>query len=277
MKINKVTLGSTGITVVQNGFGALPIQRDSKEEAVHLLRKAYEGGMRFFDTARAYSDSEEKLGEAFGDMGIREKIYIATKTGATDPELFWEHLHTSLKLLKTDYIDIYQLHMAARCYRPGDGTGMYEALLEAKEQIVKEQRVELKNAGTDTAVFSKNPNKKFDYILISSPDLTVGSKYDLYIGGYKTTPAEITLSEAITNVKDIVSNVPATTTEIDPMDINGDGMVDISDAVLLARFVAEDAEANISREGVERADTNGDGKRNGDDVITILRRIAHLD
>ena len=134
MKINKVTLGSTGITVVQNGFGALPIQRDSKEEAVHLLRKAYEGGMRFFDTARAYSDSEEKLGEAFGDMGIREKIYIATKTGATDPELFWEHLHTSLKLLKTDYIDIYQLHMAARCYRPGDGTGMYEALLEAKEQ-----------------------------------------------------------------------------------------------------------------------------------------------
>ena len=134
MKIRSITLGDTGITVVQNGFGALPIQRDSKEEAVHLLRRAYEGGMRFFDTARAYSDSEEKLGEAFGPLGIREKIYIATKTGATTPEVFWEHLHTSLKLLQTDYIDIYQLHMASRCYRPGDGTGMYEALLEAKEQ-----------------------------------------------------------------------------------------------------------------------------------------------
>ena len=65
MKI--VTLGRTGISVPQNGFGALPIQRVSKDEAVRILRKAYEGGIRFFDTARAYSDSEEKLGEAFGN------------------------------------------------------------------------------------------------------------------------------------------------------------------------------------------------------------------
>ncbi|MBO4477760.1 MAG: aldo/keto reductase [Lachnospiraceae bacterium] len=134
MKARTVTLGSTGITVVQNGFGALPIQRDNMDEAVRILRRAYEGGMRFFDTARAYSDSEEKLGEAFGDMGIRENIIIATKTGAKTPEVFWEHLHTSLRNLRTDYIDIYQLHMAQQCYRPGDGTGMYEALCEAKEK-----------------------------------------------------------------------------------------------------------------------------------------------
>lgn len=63
-----VTLGSTGITVPKNGFGALPIQRVTKEEAAALLRRAYEGGIRFFDTARSYSDSEEKVGAAFAGM-----------------------------------------------------------------------------------------------------------------------------------------------------------------------------------------------------------------
>lgn len=56
-----VTLGNTGITVNRNGFGALPIQRISVEEAGKLLRKAYDNGIRFFDTARAYSDSEYKI------------------------------------------------------------------------------------------------------------------------------------------------------------------------------------------------------------------------
>ena len=130
--MKNITLGSTGITVPQNAFGALPIQRDSVEVAVGLLRRAYEGGMRYFDTARAYSDSEEKLGIAF--EGMREKIYIATKTQAKNVESFWKDLETSLKLLRTDYIDIYQLHMAPQCYRPGDGTGMYECLVKAKEQ-----------------------------------------------------------------------------------------------------------------------------------------------
>ncbi|MBP5494437.1 MAG: aldo/keto reductase, partial [Lachnospiraceae bacterium] len=94
--------------------------------------KAYEGGMTFFDTARAYSDSEEKLGEAFD--GMRDKIYIASKTQAKTPEVFWQHLETTLKNLRTDYLDIYQLHCASQCYKPGDGTGMYEAMLEAKKQ-----------------------------------------------------------------------------------------------------------------------------------------------
>ena len=130
--MREIVLGSTGICVPQNAFGALPIQRDSVEIAVHLLRKAYQGGMRFFDTARSYSDSEKKVGLAF--EGMREKVYIATKTMAKTPEQFWEHLHTSLALLKTDYIDIYQFHCADRCYRPGDGTGMYECMQKAKEQ-----------------------------------------------------------------------------------------------------------------------------------------------
>lgn len=130
--MREITLGSTGIKVPQNAFGALPIQRDTTEVAVGLLRRAYEGGMRFFDTARAYSDSEEKVGIAFA--GMREKVYIATKTMAKTPEQFWEQLETSLKLLQTDYIDVYQFHCVEQCYKPGDGTGMYECMLEAKAQ-----------------------------------------------------------------------------------------------------------------------------------------------
>ncbi|MBQ9005886.1 MAG: aldo/keto reductase [Atopobiaceae bacterium] len=131
--MNTVTLGSTGITVAQNAFGALPIQRTPTNEAVRILRRAYEGGMRYFDTARAYTDSEEKLGRAFGDGWLdRGGIYIATKTQAKTPEKFWEDLNTSLAKLKTDYIDIYQFHMAGQVWAPNDGTGMYEAMLEAK-------------------------------------------------------------------------------------------------------------------------------------------------
>ena len=128
----KVTLGRTGITVEKNSFGALPIQRISAPEAVKLLRKAYDNGVTYYDTARWYTDSEEKLGEAFG--GMREKIYIATKTGSSTAEGFWKDLETSLHNLRTDYIDIYQFHNPAFCPKPGDGTGLYEAMLEAKKK-----------------------------------------------------------------------------------------------------------------------------------------------
>lgn len=127
-----VTLGKTGITVNRNGFGALPIQRVSVEEAGHLLRKAFENGINFFDTARSYSDSEYKIGLALSD--VREQLVIATKTPSTTVEGFWKDLETSLSLLKTDYIDIYQFHNPAFCPKPGDGTGLYEAMLEAKAQ-----------------------------------------------------------------------------------------------------------------------------------------------
>ena len=128
--MDTVTLGKTGITVNKNGFGALPIQRISKEDAAYLLKKAYNAGITFFDTARMYSDSEEKVGYAF--EGMRDKIFIATKTAATTAEAFWSDLETSLKLLKTDYIDIYQYHNPSFCPKPGDGSGLYEAALEAK-------------------------------------------------------------------------------------------------------------------------------------------------
>ncbi len=125
-------LGKTELIVTKNGFGALPVQRVDKDGAIKLLRRAYEGGINYFDTARMYTDSEEKIGLALSD--VRDKIIISTKTMATDVAGFWKDLQTSLELLKTDYIDIYQFHNISFCPKPGDGSGLYEAMLEAKAQ-----------------------------------------------------------------------------------------------------------------------------------------------
>ena len=129
----KIAIGNTGLFAEDTGFGALPIQRISKAEAVRLLRMAFDGGITYYDTARAYTDSEEKLGEAF-PAGDREKIIIATKVWHFTEEGFWDDLHTSLKMLRTDYIDIYQFHNPSFCPKPEDGSGLYEAMLKAKEQ-----------------------------------------------------------------------------------------------------------------------------------------------
>lgn len=127
-----IRLGRTGLNVSKNGFGALPVQRVGMEEACRILRRAFEGGINYFDTARFYTDSEEKIGMALSD--VRDRIIISTKTMATTVEGFWQDLHTSLSLMKTDYVDIYQFHNPAFCPKPGDGTGLYEAMLEAKEK-----------------------------------------------------------------------------------------------------------------------------------------------
>lgn len=128
-----VTLGNTGIIANKNGFGALPIQRVSFEEAADIIHLAYDNGVNFYDTARSYSDSESKLGEAFKGVP-RDSYYIATKTPATTGEQVMKDLETSLNELRTDYIDIYQLHCAQKCYRPGEEDGVYDALLRAKQQ-----------------------------------------------------------------------------------------------------------------------------------------------
>ena len=130
MTKNQVRLGKTEIIADKNGFGALPIQRISDEEAGHLLRKAYEHGVNFFDTARFYTDSEHKIGLALGD--VRDKIYIASKTMALTGDKLREELEYSLGQLQTDYIDLYQLHNTPFCPKPGGEDGLYDALLEAK-------------------------------------------------------------------------------------------------------------------------------------------------
>jgi aryl-alcohol dehydrogenase-like predicted oxidoreductase len=130
--MKQVTLGKTGIRVPKNGFGALPIQRIGRDEATALLRKAYDGGIRFFDTARVYTDSEEKIGRALGE--VRGEVFIASKTMALKAEDFWKQLEATLGALRSDYLDLYQFHNPPFCPKPGDGTGLYEAMLEAKSK-----------------------------------------------------------------------------------------------------------------------------------------------
>jgi aryl-alcohol dehydrogenase-like predicted oxidoreductase len=130
--MKKIRLGRTGLMVTKPAFGVLPLQRVEMNEAVRILRKAYDQGINFYDTARAYSDSEEKIGKALS--GVRKNIIIATKTQARKKEGLEKHLETSLKILKTDYIDIYQLHNPEKLPDREDPESLYEALLKVKEK-----------------------------------------------------------------------------------------------------------------------------------------------
>lgn len=126
----KMRLGKTDLEVNKNGFGALPIQRRNEKDSIEILKKAYDNGINFYDTARFYTDSEEKLGKAFED--VRENIYIATKTGMETQEEFWSDLETSLKNLRTDYVDLYQFHNIS--FVPKAEDELYKAMLEAKQE-----------------------------------------------------------------------------------------------------------------------------------------------
>jgi predicted aldo/keto reductase-like oxidoreductase len=130
--MQKTRLGKTNLQVTRTAFGALPIQRLSMDDSVKLLRRAYDAGINFFDTARAYSDSEEKIGRALAD--VRKNIIIATKSGAGDKKTLREHIETSLTKLKTDYIDIFQLHNPGKLPHPDDPNDLYQTMLTAKKE-----------------------------------------------------------------------------------------------------------------------------------------------
>lgn len=130
--MNKIRLGKTGLMASASSFGALPIQRLSKDEAVSLLHKAYTLGINYFDTANAYTDSEEKIGLALSD--VRENIILSTKSGATDKKTLLQHVELSLRRMRTDYIDILQLHNPAVLPDPNDPSSSYAGLLEAKKR-----------------------------------------------------------------------------------------------------------------------------------------------
>ncbi|NIA22150.1 MAG: aldo/keto reductase [Anaerolineaceae bacterium] len=131
--MKKVRLGRTNLMVTRTAFGALPIQRASLDEAKLLLRKAFQAGINFFDTARAYSDSEEKIGCALGDLP-RQEIIIATKTHAADRRGVLAHLATSLRNMKTDYVDILQLHNPKELPDPDHAESTYAGLVEARKK-----------------------------------------------------------------------------------------------------------------------------------------------
>ena len=127
-----IKLGRTGLMVSASSFGALPVQRVSMDEAKKLLRMAYDGGINYFDTANAYSDSEEKIGEALSD--VRHNIIISTKSGASDKATLLKHIELSLRRMKTDYIDILQLHNPGTLPDPEDPDSLYGGLLEAQKK-----------------------------------------------------------------------------------------------------------------------------------------------
>ena len=104
----KARLGRTNLEVTKDALGVLPLQRVVMDEAVHILRKALDGGINFFDTARGYSDSEEKIGAALSSR--REEFVLATKSPAKKGEDLKKDLAVSLEKLKTNYIDIYQFY-----------------------------------------------------------------------------------------------------------------------------------------------------------------------
>ncbi len=125
-------LGNTGLKVSRLGFGGIPIQRITQEEATALIRKLPEYGVNYIDTARGYTVSEEYLGIAM--EGIRDKFVLATKSMARTREAMEKDIETSLKNLRTDHIDLYQVHNAPPAQMnivTGEG-GALEALLEAK-------------------------------------------------------------------------------------------------------------------------------------------------
>jgi len=130
--MEKVRLGRTELYVTKTAFGALPIQRISKEDAVALVRRAYDGGINYFDTANMYTDSEEKLGEAF--RGIRQNVVISTKSGGKDKKTVQAHIENSLRMLQTDYIDLFQFHNPAELPDMDDPEGPFAAALEAKQK-----------------------------------------------------------------------------------------------------------------------------------------------
>lgn len=130
--MEKMILGRTGLEISRSGFGALPIQRVSFEEAARLLNRALDAGINYIDTARAYSDSEAKIGAGIGNR--RNEFFIATKTHAKTGEALKKDLETSLRELKTDVIDVYQFHNPGFVPVPGGEDGLYDAAVQARRE-----------------------------------------------------------------------------------------------------------------------------------------------
>lgn len=127
------TLGKTGLRISRLGFGGIPIQRIDAEGTSKLIDRMQEAGINYIDTARAYTVSEEYLGKAL--KGRRDQFVLATKCRAESKEQFAAGIDTSLKMLQTDYIDLYQFHNPSvedfeALTAPG---GALEAMLEARD------------------------------------------------------------------------------------------------------------------------------------------------
>jgi uncharacterized protein len=106
--MDRIRLGKTGLMVTRLGFGGIPIQRDTEEEAIAVIKRCLDLGINYIDTANGYTTSEERIGKAIA--GRRKDVIVATKSGGRAREDVEKHLALSLHRLQTDYIDIYQFH-----------------------------------------------------------------------------------------------------------------------------------------------------------------------
>ena len=126
------TLGKTGLRISRMGFGGIPIQKVDAGTTRALMERLCALGVNYIDTARGYTVSEAYLGEAL--VGLRDNFVLATKSMARTKETMARDIETSLQNLRTDHIDLYQVHNPSlseleQVVAPG---GALEALLEAK-------------------------------------------------------------------------------------------------------------------------------------------------
>ena len=176
--MDKIRLGRTELYASKTAFGALPIQRISHADAVKLVRRAYESGINYFDTANAYTDSEEKLGAALHD--VRHEVIISTKSGGGDKKTVQAHIEESLRRLQTDYIDLFQFHNPAQLPDPEDPDGPFAAVLEAKQKGyirhigITNHRLKVACAAIDSGNFE---TMQFPFCYLAAPqDLEIVEK-----------------------------------------------------------------------------------------------------
>ena len=176
--MDQIRLGRTELYVSKTAFGALPIQRISHADAVKLVRRAYESGINYFDTANAYTDSEEKLGAALHD--VRHEVIISTKSGGGDKKTVQAHIEESLRRLQTDYIDLFQFHNPAQLPDPEDPDGPFAAVLEAKQKGyirhigITNHRLKVARAAIDSGNFE---TMQFPFCYLAAPqDLEIVEK-----------------------------------------------------------------------------------------------------